>query len=110
MPQEIRSSVGFDRLALVTIIGRRMGLIDSQTAAERLARVFASDLCLYNEAAIEQGIREDNLFESLAGPIEEYRKLYRSRVSVELTAAGIFERMLVDTLLRGKETIPSLMW
>ncbi len=59
---------------------------------------------------VETGIRGDSLFEELGAPIAEHRKLFQSRVSPEIYARGIFERALVDTLLRSKGNIPSPMW
>ena len=87
-----------------------MALIDSEAAAERLARASASDILAYHEAELEQGIRDDNVFEVLAGPIAEHRKVFMSRVGAELASRGIFERALVDTLFLSKGHIPSPMW
>ena len=57
-----------------------MPLIETEEAARRLARAIASDLSLYNEDKIVSGIKNDNLFESLAEEIEEGRALYKRRV------------------------------
>ena len=57
-----------------------MPLIETEEAARRLARAIASDLSLYNEEKILQGIQNDNLFTSLAEEVEEGRALYKSRV------------------------------
>ena len=43
-----------------------MALIDNDEAARRLARAIASDISLYNEEKIVNGITNDNLFTSLA--------------------------------------------
>ena len=61
-----------------------MPLIETEEAARRLARAIASDLSLYNEEKILQGIQSDNLFSALSEEIEEGRALYKSRVSPEL--------------------------
>jgi hypothetical protein len=53
----------------------RMPLIETEEAARRLARAIASDLSLYNEEKIVNGITNDNLFDALAEEIEEGRAL-----------------------------------
>ena len=57
-----------------------MPLIETDEAARRLARAIASDLSLYNEEKIVQGIQSDDLFATLSEEIEEGRALYKSRV------------------------------
>src|SRR5437870_1825253 len=56
-------------------------LIDNADRARRLARAIASDLTLYNEAKIVQGIQNDSLFDVMKDEIEEGRALYKSRVT-----------------------------
>lgn len=87
-----------------------MGLIETDEAARRLARAIASDLSLYNEEKIIQGIKEDSLFDSLASEIEEGRALFKSRVSPELYAKNFYDRALVDILVRSKGHIKSPVW
>lgn len=87
-----------------------MALIDNEEAARRLARAIASDLSLYNEEKITQGIQEDNLFDVLADEIEEGRQLYKTRVSPELIAKNYYGRALVDILVRSKRHIKSKVW
>ncbi len=87
-----------------------MALIDKEEAARRLARAIASDLSLYNEEKIVRGIKADNLFTELAEEIEEGRTLYKSRVSPELYQRNLYDRALVDILVRSKAHIESVMW
>lgn len=87
-----------------------MPLIESEEAARRLARAIASDLSLYNEEKITQGIRDDNLFEVLHEEIEEGRALYKSRVSPELVKKNFYDRAIVDILVRSKRHIKSKVW
>ncbi|MEM6958865.1 MAG: hypothetical protein AAF645_24500, partial [Myxococcota bacterium] len=63
-----------------------MALIETEEAARRLARAIASDLSLYNEERIVQGVKGDNLFEVLTDEIEEGRALFKSRVAPALYA------------------------
>jgi uncharacterized hydantoinase/oxoprolinase family protein len=87
-----------------------MPLIETEEAARRLARAIASDLSLYNEEKIVNGITNDNLFESLAEEIEEGRALYKSRVSAELYGKHFYDRALVDILIKSKGHVKSKMW
>jgi hypothetical protein len=87
-----------------------MPLIETEEAARRLARAIASDLSLYNEEKITQGITDDNLFEVLAEEIEEGRALYKSRVSPELFNKNFYGRAIVDILVRSKRHIKSKVW
>ena len=48
-----------------------MALIETEEAARRLARAIASDLSLYNEEKIVQGIQNDDLFNALAEEIDD---------------------------------------
>lgn len=87
-----------------------MPLIETEDAARRLARAIASDLSLYNEEKIIKGIEGDNLFETLSEEIEEGRALYKSRVSSALYQRNLYERALVDILVRSKAHVKSVMW
>jgi hypothetical protein len=87
-----------------------MPLIETEEAARRLARAIASDLSLYNEEKIVQGIQGDDLFDVLAEEIEEGRALYKSRVSPELYAKNFYDRALVDILVKSKGHIKSKIW
>ena len=87
-----------------------MPLIETEEAARRLARAIASDLSLYNEEKIVQGIQSDNLFNSLSEEIEEGRALYKSRVSSTLYQKNFYDRALVDILVKSKGHIKSKIW
>lgn len=87
-----------------------MALIETEEAARRLARAISSDLSLYNEEKIAQGIREDNLFDVMAEEIQEGRDLYQSRVSPDLLPKNLYDRAIVDILVRSKAHVDSPMW
>ena len=87
-----------------------MALIETEEAARRLARAIASDLSLYNEDKIVQGIQSDNLFDTIAGEIEEGRALFKSRVAPDLFAKGFYDRAIIDILVRSKGHVQSVMW
>jgi hypothetical protein len=87
-----------------------MALIETQEAARRLARAIASDLSLYNEERIVEGVQGDNLFTVLADEIEEGRALFKSRVAPDLYARNFYDRAIIDILVRAKGNVPSKMW
>ena len=86
-----------------------MALIETEEAARRLSRAIASDLSLYNEDKIVEGIKGDNLFTVLEGEIEEGRALFRSRVAPELFQKNFYDRAIIDILVRSKGHVESVM-
>ena len=85
-----------------------MALIDTPEAATRLARAIASDIALYNEDKIIEGIENDTLFDVIAGELKEGLNLYRSRVTPELFgSSNYYYRAVIDVLVRGKGHIKS---
>ncbi len=87
-----------------------MALIETEEAARRLARAIASDLSLYNEEKIMEGIQNDNLFTVLSEELEEGRALFKSRVSPDLFAKNFYDRAVIDILVRAKGHVQSKMW
>ena len=87
-----------------------MALIESEEAARRLARAIASDLSLYNEDKIVEGVQADTLFTTIADEIEEGRALFKSRVSPELYQKNFYDRAIIDILVRSKGHVESPMW
>ena len=86
-------------------------LIDTPEAANRLARAIASDLSLYNEAKIKEGIENDTFFSVLQDEIAEGRAHYESRVDPRLLgSSNFFDRALVDVILARKGHIKSKIW
>lgn len=91
-------------------IGDMASIIDKSKRARQLARAISSDLTLYHEAKILEGIAEDTLFEVMADEITEGRELFKSRVTPELFAEGIFDRAIVDVLIKSKGHVKSKIW
>ena len=57
-------------------------------AARRFARIILSDIALYNQGAVEAGVRDGNFEQALAAELKEGRDLYNGRISGEVTATG----------------------
>jgi hypothetical protein len=87
-----------------------MALIDKPERARQLARAIASDLSLYHEKKLIEGIERDTLFDVMRDEIEEGRTLYKSRVTPEIFNLGIYDRALVDMLLLRRGQIRSRIW
>ena len=89
-----------------------MALIDKPEEAKRLARAIASDLALYNQEKLKDGIENDTVFEVLKEEIEEGRDLYLSRVSADLAQrTNFYDRAIVDVLIkRSGQQIKSRIW
>jgi hypothetical protein len=87
-----------------------MALIETDKDARRLARAIASDLSLYNEEKIVEGIERDNLFETIYEEIEEGRAHYKSRVAPQLYDKNFYDRAIVDILVKSKGHIKSRVW
>ena len=85
-------------------------LIDNPQRARQLARAIASDLTLYHEAKILDGITNDTLFEVMKEEIEEGRALFKSRVTGEIYGQNIYDRAIVDVLIKSKGHLKSKIW
>jgi hypothetical protein len=87
-----------------------MSLIENRDQARRLARAIVSDVAIYNRDKVEQGIKEDNIFEILNDALTEGRDHFKSRVSKELADSNIFDIAVVDVLIKRAGKIESTIW
>ena len=89
-----------------------MANITSKDAAKRLARAIVSDILLYNEAKVVDGLKRDNLFDIMAQEIEDGKKLYSSRISKEiLDSSNFFDLAIVDIVIKMKgNSVRSKIW
>ena len=84
--------------------------IDKPERARQLARAISSDLSLYNEEKIVEGILNDTLFEVMDEEIQEGRDLFRTRVTDDIYAMNIYDRAIVDVLVKSKGHVKSSIW
>lgn len=88
-----------------------MEKVKDPEVARRIARAVVSDIALYNAAKMEEGIKNDSLFHVLKDEIEEGRLYFENRVDQEIVDNyNLFERALVDILVKQAPKIPSKMW
>lgn len=82
---------------------RTVGNQAAHDAAKRLARIIISDIALYNQRAIEDGIRNGTVYELLRDEIEEGKKLYESRVPAEISSSTDYYREAIDEFIRKRK-------
>lgn len=87
-----------------------MTQMDNPDQVRRLARAIISDVAIYNREKVEQGIKNDNIFELLADEIAEGRQHFNSRVTPELAASNLFDLAIVDVLIKRAGKIEASIW
>lgn len=87
-----------------------MELISTIDQARRVARAVVSDVALYNKEKVEEGIRNDTIFELLKDELEEGRLHFLSRVAPELNPDHIYELAVVDVMIKRAGKIESSIW
>jgi hypothetical protein len=85
-------------------IPRRVEDPSAHEAAKRLARIIISDIALYNQRAIEDGIRDGTMYDLLRDEIEEGKKLYESRVPAEIASSTDYYREAIDEFIRKRKS------
>jgi len=88
-----------------------MAVVTDMDVARRIARAVVSDIALYNVKKVEEGIRNDSLFDLLKNEIEEGRNYYLSRIDPEIAKhTNFYNQALVDVLVKPTGRIPSKAW
>lgn len=90
-----------------------MSKITDEAKAARRARVIASDMTIYPDIQkkIENGIRNDNLFDELRGIMNEARSHFQTYVSDDIVNnTNILERAFIDIVFANSGHIESSMW
>ncbi len=92
-----------------------MPLIANEVEAKRLARAIASDLALYNQEKVKQGIENDSFYEVMKDELSEGKELFLSRLSPELkqnkSVLQLYERAIADVIIKlSGQRIKSKIW
>jgi hypothetical protein len=88
-----------------------MRLIKNPDEAKRLARTILSDILLYNQAKVKEGIEKDSLFEVLTEELAEGKKYYESMVEEDIRqSTNLFNEAVVDVLIKQAGKIKSEIW
>jgi hypothetical protein len=85
-------------------------MIDNPDQAKRLARAILSDVAMYNKEKVENGIKNDNIFDVLKEELEEGRQHFLSRVSSDINPDLVYEIAVVDVLIKRAGKIESSIW
>jgi hypothetical protein len=86
-------------------------LVDNPELAFRLARAIVSDIALYNQEKVKEGIKNDSIFEVLAGELQEGREHFNTRVSPDLDNRDhLYDRAIVDVMIKQAGKIESSIW
>ena len=88
-----------------------MRLITKADEAKRLARTILSDILLYNQAKVKEGIEKDTLFEVLTEELAEGKKYYETMVDEGIRqSSNFFNEAIVDVLIKQGGKIKSDIW
>lgn len=86
-----------------------MSLIDKPERARQLARAIATDLIVYHEKEIREGIENDNFFEVMHDLLEEGRVRFQKRVAKEL-GTSLYDHAIIDVIIKSQADVPSPLW
>ncbi len=70
--------------------------------AKRFARIIVSDIALYNQKLVEEGIRHETLLDLLKDEMQEGRNLYESRVAPDIRRLGDFFQQAIEDFVEKK--------
>jgi len=84
-------------------VPRMVGDPAAHEAAKRLARIIMSDIALYNQRAIEEGVRNGTIFDLLRDEIEEGKKLYDGRVPPEIVSSTNYYREAIEEFVKKRK-------
>jgi predicted Zn finger-like uncharacterized protein len=81
-------------------------LPEAHVKARRLARIIASDIALYNQEVVEEGVRTGTFFTLLANDIAEGRSFYRQRVAEEIrSVTNYLEDAFTDLIAKVRKEL-----
>lgn len=73
--------------------------------ARRFARIIVSDIALYNQDAVREGVRKGTFYELLRDDIEEGRQLYEARVPASVRAKTDYYRETIENFISRQKHI-----
>lgn len=76
---------------------------EAHVKARRFARIIVSDIALYNQAKVEQGVRAGTFYELLADDIAEGRAIYAQRVAADIRSTTNYLDEALDALVVKKK-------
>lgn len=86
-------------------------VVDNPQIAFRLARAIVSDIALYNQSKVKEGIENDNIFDLLTDELQEGREHFLTRVSPDIDNRDrLYDRAIVDIMIKQAGKIKSSIW
>ncbi|HEY5672738.1 MAG TPA: hypothetical protein VIR78_03450 [Malonomonas sp.] len=86
-------------------------LVENPDLAFRLARAIVSDIALYNQDKVAEGIKNDSIFDLMAEELKEGREHFYTRVTADLPHRDhLYERAIVDVMIKQAGKIESTIW
>ena len=86
-------------------------LVENPDLAFRLARAIVSDIALYNQDKVAEGIKNDSIFDLMGDELEEGRVHFYSRVSPDMSKREhLYEKAIVDVMIKQAGKIESSIW
>lgn len=86
-------------------------MVENPDLAFRLARAIISDIALYNQDKVTEGIKSDSIFELMDEELSEGREHFYSRVSPEMgNRDQLYDRAIVDVMIKQAGRIESQIW
>jgi hypothetical protein len=86
-------------------------VVDNPQIAFRLARAIVSDVALYNQSKVKEGIENDTVFDLLTDELQEGREHFFTRVAAEIENRDqIYDRAIVDIMIKQAGKIKSSIW
>jgi CheY-like chemotaxis protein len=76
---------------------------DAVQKARRLARIIVSDIALYNQEAVVEGIRNGTFFDLLKEDVEEGRRLYEQRIPASIRSAQDYYQDAFDAFIEAQK-------
>jgi len=86
-------------------------LVNNPELAFRLARAIVSDIALYNQDKVQEGIKNDSIFDLLSEELAEGREHFCNRVSSDIPDRDhLYNRAIVDVMIKQAGVIESPIW
>jgi predicted Zn finger-like uncharacterized protein len=76
---------------------------EAHEKARRLARLIVSDIALYNQERVEDGVRNDTFYELLEDDVREGRALYERRIPEEIRRGTLYLEEAFEELISQKK-------
>lgn len=76
---------------------------DRVEKARRLARIIVSDIALYNQDRVEEGIRSGNFFQIMAPEVEEGKRLFSERIALEVSLKEDFLQQAFNSFIERRK-------